>query len=143
MWNDGDIAGCVRVYRALAARHAGDDARLAAALEEANNEGTSAAGWTLRRAMDDVLRKAGGGDAHAARADVCDALRKAIRVGVPLWNSGDRAACVSVYRTAARAHAPASARLSAAVADAQGQSTEAAGWTLREAFDSILEGEGD
>ena len=65
-----------------------------------------------------------------------------ITVGVPLWNSGDYAACAAVYKSVVIRFMHADDSLAKAVADCEGKSTGPAkdgqGWLLRNAVDACL-----
>jgi len=57
-WNAGDRSACVRLYRAVAIAHASESALLARAVADCRGADVTAAGWTLRRALDAVLADA-------------------------------------------------------------------------------------
>eukprot|EP01052_Picozoa_sp_SAG31_P023998 SAG31_NODE_2014_length_6665_cov_2.737435_2_plen_1027_part_00 len=71
------------------------------------------------------------------------ALRDAISVGVPLWNSGDYAGCAAEYLRVVSQFQHADTSLAKAVQDCAGQSTDSArdsqGWILRRAMDACLQ----
>ena len=68
IWNHGDIQGCVDLYTAAAQKHAAAEPVLAAALEAMKGQATDTQGWTLRKAMDAVLRMATTMDSPGAAA---------------------------------------------------------------------------
>ena len=68
IWNHGDIQGCVDIYEAATKKHAASEPVLAAALEAMKGQATDAQGWTLRKAMDAVLRMATTMDSPGAAA---------------------------------------------------------------------------
>lgn len=71
------------------------------------------------------------------------ALSDAIRVGVPLWNSGNYAGCAAEYLSVVSQFQHADTNLAQAVRDCEGQSTGSArdsqGWILRRAMDECLQ----
>ena len=75
IWNHGDIQGCVDIYEAAAMKHASSEPVLAAALEAMKGQATDAQGWTLRKAMDAVLKAELGVEAFGHRARIRKALR--------------------------------------------------------------------
>ena len=117
-YNAGDIAGCTTKYiqacdSALKLASGQIRAQLQRALEEAQRlrgmRREDEAAWTLRRAFDTVLASHGdGGDSSPADSSpgVTEAMRRAIRAGVPLFNSGDAAGCAALYEECCRAAEP-------------------------------------
>jgi hypothetical protein len=160
MYNRGDIAGCAELYRkaaetALASAEAGEEQRLRAGLQEAVRSGSDKdAAWALRHAFDDVLDgRSLGRDREAARRDVAsadahDRIREAISVGVPLYNSGNAAACAEVYEVCLREIEPTldsnAARSVQATLQELGKlaNHDKRAWALRKTMDFILEGGG-
>jgi hypothetical protein len=159
MYNRGDIAGCAELYRkaaemALASAEAGEERRLRAGLQEAVRSGSEKdAAWALRHAFDDVLDdRSLGRDREAARrdgasgVDAHDRIREAISIGVPLYNSGDAAACAEVYEVCLREIEPTLDSNAARSVQATLQELEKLAnhdkraWRLRETMDFILEG---
>ena len=90
VWNAGDHGGCTRIYLELCAQLAKEDRRLATAAEQAGRtDDATAAGWLLRRAMDEVVQTVdSGGD-----LDRPDGAVLAPPAGAP---SGDPAGNASV-----------------------------------------------
>jgi hypothetical protein len=88
-------------------------ARLQQALDEAQRLRTAhrddEAAWALRRAFDAALAdKAHGGGMTSTTSDappaaVAESMRRAIRAGVPLFNSGNAAGCAALYEECCRA----------------------------------------
>jgi len=158
MYNRGDIAGCAELYRkaaetALASAEAREEQRLRAGLQEAVRSGSDKdAAWALRHAFDDVLDgRSLGRDREAARRDVAsadahDRIREAISVGVPLYNSGNAAACAEVYEVCLREIEPTidsnAARSVQATLQELGKlaNHDKRAWALRKTMDFILEG---
>lgn len=75
-------------------------------------------------------------------------LNHAVRTGVPMWNGGDRAGCVEVYRAVISKYTrelseeggPAYNRLSKSLSDADGKTVTEQGWIFRYAIDDVLAG---
>jgi hypothetical protein len=71
------------------------------------------------------------------------ALREAIGIGVPLWNSGDCAGCAAEYMRVVSQFQHADINLAQALRDCEGKSTGSArdgqGWILRRAMDECLQ----
>merc|ERR1719353_1981280 len=68
-------------------------------------------------------------------------MQRAIRMGVPLWNSGRPSQCTKLYHDVVTKYAPFDARLQKALDDAEGKSTGSEhgsqGWILRHAMDAV------
>lgn len=99
----------------------------------------------MKHVIDSVLLPKGNSApavAGLSASDVAARISKAINVGAPLWNQGDKEGCVAIYEATAREivaeNGVGSARLSQALQELPGQSTTAKGWTLRNAFDEVL-----
>ncbi len=161
MYNRGDIEGCAELYRqaaeeALSSAAAGDERLLRAGLQQAGRSVSAKdAAWALRHAFDDVLDGRGGSSERDAgrqgnglASGVHDRIREAISVGVPLYNSGDPAACAQVYEVCLREIAPAldspAARSVQTTLRELGTlpNYDKRAWALRKTMDAILDGSG-
>jgi|EP01047_Picozoa_sp_COSAG01_P066932 hypothetical protein len=95
--------------------------------QAAAEDGSSTSAWTMRHAIDSVIELAHdlleSTDVSLTRADLGEfdaralsaAIRAAISDGVPLWNSGDYAACAARYMQTGREYAKVEPRLATAL----------------------------
>jgi tetratricopeptide (TPR) repeat protein len=105
-------------------------------------------GWETRRASGPAPsltkgKKSGSDTPLVTVEQLSRALRDAIGIGVPLWNSGDYAGCAAEYLRVVSRFQHADPSLAQAVRDCEGKSTGSAGdsqgWILRRAMDACLE----
>merc|ERR1719446_1337320 len=95
------------------------------------------------RVIDGVLLPSTGAVEYSTLQSVIDRLEEAISVGAPLFDAGDQEGCKQIYLAAARelvaANAPMSTTLQTAITTASSQNGFDGSWTLRRAFDSIID----
>jgi hypothetical protein len=153
-YNLGDHRGCYEVYactaRLMVEVEGADEARgrlqrALAQCQEMNDPNGQA--WAMRHGFDDVLAGQFGSPVEAGE-QVRNYLAGAIRIGAPAYDSGDQRGCYEVYACAARlilhtveGEEATKQVLREALAEcaAENDVSEQA-WTLRRAFDRVLEG---
>merc|ERR1712070_623992 len=93
--------------------------------------------------IDGVLLPSTGAVEYSTLQSVIDRLEEAIDMGAPIFDAGDQEGCKPIYLAAARelvdANAPMSYTLRTAIATASSQNGFDGSWTLRRAFDSIID----
>merc|ERR1719446_1201948 len=161
IFDAGDQEGCKQIYLAAARELVDANAPMSYTLRTAIATASSQNGfdgsWTLRRAFDSIIDsvpttttsvttispRIQSGTQYLTVQSVATRLEEAISVGAPLFDAGDQEGCKQIYLAAARelvaANAPMSTTLQTAITTASSQNGFDGSWTLRRAFDSIID----
>ena len=116
LFNNGDVKGCLAIYQ-QAGRNAlslplgeveADRVRIGMA-ESLMASGASAKAWALRRMMDEVSAMPGSalllmsmGTSVLQAGTMRECIERALKKGIPLYNSGDPGGCANVYMVCAK-----------------------------------------